>query len=323
MTNSIRMITPDERQTFEQNGVVLLKGVLDLSTVNALRRAINSTLATANQSKAAYDLSTLASALSNEDWATLEAANGGQHAVSEMGRYLQATGKRLLRDETDVHQVGQFFIDTSSAARIVEFKRLITRGILPHLAAQLIGGEELRLVDDQVFVKGPSTPERTAFHQDATYMPMTGDQCCVFWIPVDETDLSTGTMQYWRGSHRDGTLYQPNMFISQATLPGAEGVELPDIEADPDAYDLIHFETEPGDILVHHYRTVHGTGGNLSAMVPRRAASIRYGGDDLRYADRPYAPVRPHHTQQQSEGEVLNDTDFPVVWRRPSAVQAA
>lgn len=263
----------------------------------------------------------MAKAVDEENWTALEAASDGQHNVADLGRYLKATGKPMLRD--GVAGSGQFFVDTGSAARLKEFRRLITRGVLPEIAGGLLSSNEVRLVDDQVFVKAPNTPERTAFHQDATYMHLTGEQCCVLWIAVDETSLTTGTMQYVRGSHRDGREYQPNMFVSQATLPGARGDILPDIEADPDQFDLIHFETEPGDVLVHHYKTIHGTGGNHSLTVPRRAASIRYGGDDIRYAQRPGAPVRLHHIEPQVEGEPLHGNDFPLVWQRKQQEQAA
>lgn len=321
MSTLVRSITPDEQQTYLQNGVVLLKGILDLTTINALRRAINLTLTTAHESPAAYDFSALAKAVDEEDWAALEAASDGQHNVADLGRYLKATGCPMLRD--GAASGGQFLVDTGSAARLKDFRRLITRGVLPEIAGALLASDEVRLVDDQVFVKAPNTPERTAFHQDATYMHMSGEQCCVLWIAVDETNLTSGTMQYVRGSHLDGKQYQPNMFVSQATLPGAQGDILPDIEADPDQFDLIHFETEPGDVLVHHYKTIHGTGGNLNPFIPRRAASIRYGGDDLRYTQRPGAPARLHHQNQQIEGEPLQGSDFPIVWRRGPQEQAA
>jgi len=86
----------------------------------------------------------------------------------------------------------------------------------------------------------------------------------VLWIPVDPVTLESGTMLYVRGSHRDGKLYQPNVFIAQTPLPGAQGEPLPDIEGHMDDYDIIHFDVEPGDVIVHHYRTIHGAGGNHS-----------------------------------------------------------
>jgi ectoine hydroxylase-related dioxygenase (phytanoyl-CoA dioxygenase family) len=187
----------------------------------------------------------------------------------------------------------------------------------------LLGGEKINFLGDQIFVKEPGTAARTAFHQDATYFEIEGDQCCVLWIPVDPVTVESGAMQYWRGSHKSGTLYAPNVFVSQAQLPGAQGVALPDIEGNMDKYDLVHFDVEPGDIIVHHYRTVHGAGGNLSRYQVRRAASLRYCGDDIRFQTRPWAPKQLHHTTRLNDGEPLSGPDFPVVWRRQQQQEAA
>jgi len=130
-------------------------------------------------------------------------------------------------------------------------------------------------------------------------------------------------MQYLRGSHRAGKLYQPNVFVSQTPLPGAQGEPLPDIEGHMDDFDIIHFDVEPGDVIVHHYRTVHGAGGNHSRYQVRRAASLRYCGDDIRFQTRPWAPKQLHHTQRLNDGDPLNGPDFPVVWRHRREQEAA
>lgn len=174
-----------------------------------------------------------------------------------------------------------------------------------------------------MFVKEARTPDCTAFHQDATYCEIGGEQCCVLWIPVDPVRLESGALLYWRGSHRDGRLYQPNVFMTQAPLPGAESERLPDIEEHMEDYDLVYFETEPGDVLVHHYRTVHGAGGNNTRYQVRRAASLRYCGDDIHFKVRPWAPKQPHHTNRLRDGEPLSGADFPVVWTRQQNEEAA
>ena len=51
-----RPITPDEVNAYHQAGVVLLRGVLDLATVNLMRRCIDDGLKSLNASPAGYDL---------------------------------------------------------------------------------------------------------------------------------------------------------------------------------------------------------------------------------------------------------------------------
>jgi ectoine hydroxylase-related dioxygenase (phytanoyl-CoA dioxygenase family) len=95
-------------------------------------------------------------------------------------------------------------------------------------------------------------------------------------------------------------------------IPGTEGDLVPDVDA-LDGADVVTFATVPGDVVVHHARTLHAAGGNTSAATRRRAISVRYCGDDARVRLRPGAPRKPyqHHVV---DGAVLDSDDCPVVW---------
>jgi hypothetical protein len=300
----------------------LLRGVLDLGSVNVLRRCIDEAVTTLGQSPSGYDLSALTKAFEGDDWRALKAESGGQHDVAGIMEYIKSSGKPLLVDNTEAAK-GSFLLDSGIAARLRDFRRFCIAGAVPEIAGALLDSDKVNFFGDQIFVKEPQTRERTAFHQDATYFEIEGDQCCVMWIPVDPVTLEGGVMQYVRGSHRDGKLYQPNVFVSQAPLPGAEGEPLPDIEGHMQDHDIVHFDVEPGDVIVHHYRTIHGAGGNHTRYQVRRAASLRYCGDDIRFCARPWAPRQLHHTHKLNNGDPLGGPDFPVVWTRRRAQEAA
>jgi hypothetical protein len=328
MAKLVRPITRDEVAAYNLAGVVLLRGILDLPTVNAVRRCIDQAVADIHTSPRGCDLSRLVRAIENGTTPGASPRPVGkdesQSAIdlAAMAEQIRSSGKPLLVDG-DQPGKGSFLLDTGIAARVREFRRFILSGPGPEIAAALLGGEQVNFLGDQIFVKEPQTRERTAFHQDATYFEIDGDQCCVLWIPVDPVTMESGTMMYLRGSHRTGKLYQPNVFVSQAPLPGAQGEMLPDIEGHLDDYDIVHFDVEPGDVIVHHYRTVHGAGGNSSRYQVRRAASIRYCGDDIHFQTRQWAPRQLHHTTQLSDGDRLGPPDFPVVWRRRQDQEAA
>lgn len=57
--------------------------------------------------------------------------------------------------------------------------------------------------------------------------------------------------------------------------------KVPDIEANPQNYDIISFDVEPGDVIIHHVLTIHGARGNQSTDKMRRAISFRYCGDNV------------------------------------------
>lgn len=118
------------------------------------------------------------------------------------------------------------------------------------------------------------------------------------------------------GAHTWRREFAPNLFFAQTSIPGSSGESLDDIEANPLRYDLVRFQVDPGDVVIHHFRTVHGAGGNRSSH-PRRTPSLRYSGDDMRYWHRLGTPDQPYQHHALREGDTLDSEAFPVVWPRP------
>jgi ectoine hydroxylase-related dioxygenase (phytanoyl-CoA dioxygenase family) len=75
---------------------------------------------------------------------------------------------------------------------------------------------------------------------------------------------------------------------------------------------IISFDTAPGDLTVHHARTIHAASGNLSRTQRRRAISVRYTGDNTRFKVVAGSPMKEHHSSL-IEGELLNDA-CPLAW---------
>lgn len=126
------------------------------------------------------------------------------------------------------------------------------------------------------------------------------------WTTVDHVAADNG-MLYIRGSHHSRTIFKPNAFVSQAPLPGADGLMLPDIEGHLDEFDVVQFDVEPGDVVVHRYRLIHGARGNRSRYQVRRTLSARYCGDDILIKMRPAAPAQLHLKEPLVEGARLGD----------------
>ena len=91
---------------------------------------------------------------------------------------------------------------------------------------------------------------------------------------------------------------------------------MPDVEAmaRENKCQIVTFDTEPGDVTIHHARTIHGAGPNTSSR-SRRAISLRYCGDDAVYLTRPGSPAKAHH-HNIVEGAELHNDDCPIVWSR-------
>lgn len=285
------MLRDEDVETFWRDGVVCVRAVVPVEWTERLAAAVEEVLAASDGT----DLSAMASAI-------------------------DASGGAVLRDTPGASTSaprGRFFAGTDHWRRHATFRAFALESPLPRLVAALLRARRVTLYEDSLLVKEPGTSERTAFHQDMAYFHVTGSQVCTTWCPLDDVTLESGAVQYVRGSHLWQTEFKPNLFVSTATIPGTEGEPVPDVAADPERYDLVSFDTGPGDVVVHHARTIHGAPGNASATRRRRAISVRYCGDDARFHRRSGAPLKPWQ-EGAREGDALESVDSPLAYATPA-----
>jgi len=89
-----------------------------------------------------------------------------------------------------------------------------------------------------------------------------------------------------------------------------EGLERLDVEANRDKYNIVSWALEPGDALLFHALTVHGSRGNRSPNKKRRAIATRWVGDDVTYKVGAAVDLVPHKLK---DGEHFSDDFFPQV----------
>jgi len=164
-------------------------------------------------------------------------------------------------------------------------------GPLKEVAAQVMTGvKTLNFFYDQIFVKEPGATKPTPWHQDFPYLPITGEQILRIWVPLDPVSADGGAVRYLKGSHRWGVVYHPTGFKAIAEITDAYKEspfsEQPDFEAEYDRYDWFVGEAEPGDALLHHPLTVHGSRGNTTSRFRRAVANI-YTGDQVTWNPHP------------------------------------
>ena len=283
----LRPVTQEEVETFWRDGVVCLRSILPVELVASMAQPIEDALA----GSAMADLSEMADALEEGAGAVriIDAAvvaGGGPR-----GHFRAGTDHWLVQDE---------------------FRDFALRSPLPEIVASLLRSDEVRLYEDSVLVKEPGTQERTGFHQDMAYFHLEGEMVCTTWVPLDVVTEETGAVRFVAGSHRDDTRYRPNMFVSEMSIPGSEGAEVPDYDTMVGRARIISFDTAPGDLTVHHARTIHAASGNASRTRRRRAISVRYTGDGTRFRSVPGSPAKEHH-RSLVEGELL-DESCPLAW---------
>lgn len=316
MNNSVQTVSSEQRAAFERDGVICLRNILTQREVRHLQNAVARQISGLRRSSTGYDFEALASQVWNPERQvdTGAAERFDMAAMKEMVR--EDLSARPLKEEDPSEEQGMFFYDVAAWKCDRGVREVAFDSRLPELVSDLLGARYLNFWEDTTFVKAPHTRQKTAFHQDLAYFQIDGDQCVIVWIALDPVTLESGAMQYVRGSHKWGETYAPNVFISQTPFRSSPEKRCPDIEAEPDKYDIVSFDVEPGDVIIHHVKTVHGAGGNRSDNW-RRAVSFRYCGDEVRYLDRQGAIQQVGVARDLNDGDRLFSDDYPVVWPKP------
>ena len=180
-----------------------------------------------------------------------------------------------------------------------------------------MGSKTARLFHDHVLVKEPGSSKPTPWHQDAPYYFVDGSQTVSFWVVLDDVAIEH-SLKLIGGSNRWPKLVRPVKWLDDSSFYGAEEdayMRIPDIDANPEDYNILTWAMRAGDAILFDYRTVHGAAGNHSED-RRRAFSVRWVGDNARYVDRPGRTSPPFPGHNMVSGQRLREDWFPVIWPR-------
>lgn len=236
------------RKAFLHDGAVLIKGVLGQEHLV--------------QCRSAYD------------WAV---ENHGPHAF----RIFDGTEQQSHNDNANPR----------AKARLEELQLNLPLG---QLFADLWDSEHVWYFAEEVFLKAGGRGARTPWHQDTSYLPWAGMHWGNAWISFESVPKQNA-LEIIRGSHRgaryDGTTFRDPNDPTQPLHGGGVLPRLPDIETerkrDPDAYDILSWATEPGDVVVVHPGALHG-GAPVDAAFPERHTLVfRFFGDDATFQPLP------------------------------------
>ena len=231
----LRDVTEDEVATYERDGVVRLRGILAPDLIDRLGQGINDALYGQWEAEGiqTYDASATADQLDAAGVAVLSDARAKAIPQDKRGRFVSMIGANTIN---------------------ADIRALAVDSPLPYIAARLFRTDKVNFYDDQTLMKEPGTREYTAFHTDEPYYHLSGDQVCGMWVSPDVVTEDSGAMRYVRGSHRWGTFFKANVFVSQTSIgelmPEAsdeeDQIQLPDIEGNPDQYDILTHPSRAG-----------------------------------------------------------------------------
>ena len=314
-------VTDQDRADFDRDGVMCLRNVVEPDVVNSVRSFVADRVDLAGQTSTGYDLQ----AVHDQVWALKSAIDTGKANRFDMGAvpemvHSDPSARPLVCDDA-IKERGKFYYEAGlwRTSPVVRDAALYSE--LPRLVSDLIGAKELSFFEDTVFAREPRTPAITAMHQDLDFFNV-GDagRKVIAWLALDPCSPENGVTRYVRGSHKWGKTYAANLFFSTTPMPESEHERVPDIDANPDAYDIVEYEVSPGDVIIHDVMTVHGAGGNPTDR-PRFAISFRYCDQDTRIFLRPGAIPQTGLTKPQSTGDRLAPADYPIAWSSHKALE--
>ncbi len=249
------------RTRFQEDGAVLVKNCLDAEQLAACREAF--------------------------DWAV---ANPGPAAFQ-------------IFDGT-VHQTHN---DNSNPKAKERLDALVATLPLGKILAELWGSENAWYFAEEVFLKAGGKTGPSPWHQDTSYLPWAGHHWGNAWIsfePLPQKNALGVVRGSCHGPRYDGTTFM-NPDDPTEPLHGAYAdpplPRLPDVEANRDAFDIVSYASEPGDVLFLHPGSLHG-GAPVDADCPdRHTLVLRFFGDDAVFNPLPDSPFTRHGFLFQKE----------------------
>jgi chlorinating enzyme len=146
------------------------------------------------------------------------------------------------------------------------------------------------------FCKMPCDGKQVAWHQDASYWPLSPSKAATCWLAIDDADVDNACMRFVAGSHHHGAMtFRPSD-------PNEHNVLNQTIENVEQYGRFVDDILKAGEASFHSDLLLHGSEANMS---PRRRCGLT-----LRYAA---ADVRAHLDWNQ-KGVWVGGTDASGHW---------
>jgi len=126
-------------------------------------------------------------------------------------------------------------------------------------AVECLIGPDIVLTNTVLFIKEPNSLHHVTYHQDATYMGLEPQTSLTAWIALTESTRENGCVRVIRGSHRLDIQQHIDTFGVDNIL--TRGQQIEDVDEDS----ALDIELEPGQMSLHHARTIHGSGPNKTS----------------------------------------------------------
>lgn len=165
------------------------------------------------------------------------------------------------RSDLDAYSINGFHVHCAGLYDIV------TNPVLLDHVQDLIGPDVIAW-GSHFFCKQAHDPRKVAWHQDASYWPLTPARTVTVWLAIDDADRANAAMKFLPGTHKHGHLKWREVGYDKAVLN--QEIENADQFGAP-----VYDELKAGQFSLHADMLAHGSEPNTSDR-RRCGLTIRY-----------------------------------------------
>ena len=151
---------------------------------------------------------------------------------------------------------------------------ILTNPVIVDRVADLLG-EDVVAWGSHFFCKMPGDGRAVAWHQDASYWPLSPSHAVTVWLAIDDADLENGCMKFIAGSHHSGHL------TYRRSSPEEHNVLDQTVENAESFGQIVVDDLRAGEASIHNDLLLHGSDPNMSGR-RRCALTLRYAAASVR-----------------------------------------
>jgi hypothetical protein len=188
--------------------------------------------------------------------------------IADIGRYFDGLLARVLAAGGNSYSISTAHLTYGRVWDLLTDPRVVA------CVRDLIG-EDVVAWGSHFFCKMPGDGKRVAWHQDASYWPLTPSKAVTVWLAIDDADVENACVRFMPGSHRFGHLTYTLREDDESNIL-SQVVEGTEQFGEP-----VDVELAAGEMSIHSDLLLHGSEANLSRR-RRCGLTLRYCPADVR-----------------------------------------
>ena len=187
--------------------------------------------------------------------------------IADIRSYFDQLLARIIADGGDSYSISSAHLKYGRVYDLLKHPRIVA-------AVKDLLGENVVGWGSHFFCKMPHDGKAVAWHQDASYWPLSPSKAVTVWLAIDDADIDNACVRFVSGSHLVGHLtFRPSS-------PDEHNVLNQTVE-DPEQYgEVVDNILRAGEISLHSDLLLHGSEANESDR-RRCGLTLRYAATDV------------------------------------------